>query len=81
MPDEDQISTLDRETILGAPRRLSDGLASQGITGEICLFEGTVMVLSFSARVATKDVDAIVESPAAFRSRNLFVSQNALSRA
>jgi len=38
---------------------LSDELGKQSITGEICLFGGTVMLLAFSARLATKDVDAL----------------------
>jgi len=54
-------STLTREQILAALRSLSDQLGSQGITGEICLFGGTVMVLAFTARLATKDVDAIFQ--------------------
>ena len=40
---------------------LSDALGQQGVTGEVCLFGGTVMVLAFSARLATKDVDAIFQ--------------------
>ncbi|MCW5559870.1 MAG: hypothetical protein KIT22_18790 [Verrucomicrobiae bacterium] len=31
------------------------------MTGEICLFGGTVMVLAFTARLATKDVDALFQ--------------------
>ena len=31
------------------------------MTGEICLFGGTVMVLAYNARVATKDVDALFQ--------------------
>lgn len=54
-------STLTRENILAALRALSDALAQQNVTGEICLFGGTVMVLAFSARLATKDVDALFQ--------------------
>jgi len=52
-------SALTREAILAALRALSDELGKQGVTGEICLFGGTVMVLAFTARLSTKDVDAI----------------------
>ena len=48
-----------REQILAALRALSEELRKQDVTGEICLFGGTVMVLAFNARVATKDVDAL----------------------
>src|SRR6058998_3829199 len=52
-------SALTREAILAALRALSDELGRDGVTGEICLFGGTVMVLAFAARLSTKDVDAI----------------------
>src|SRR5882672_705595 len=52
-------SDLTREALLNALRALSDELGDRGVTGEICLFGGTVMVLAFSARVATKDIDAL----------------------
>jgi hypothetical protein len=52
-------SALTREELLNALRALSDKLGDQGVTGELCLFGGTVMVLAFSARLATKDVDAL----------------------
>ncbi|HXI69012.1 MAG TPA: hypothetical protein VNN22_01510 [Verrucomicrobiae bacterium] len=54
-------STLTRETILRGLQALSDELGKQGITGEICLFGGTVMVLAFTARLTTKDVDALFQ--------------------
>jgi len=54
-------SALTRERIAGALEALSEELANRGITGEISLFGGTVMVLAFSARVSTKDVDAIFQ--------------------
>jgi hypothetical protein len=54
-------STLTREMILTALRALSDELGKQAVTGEICLFGGTVMVLAFTARLSTKDVDAIFQ--------------------
>ena len=54
-------STLTRETILRGLQTLSDELGKQGVTGEICLFGGTVMVLAFTARLTTKDVDALFQ--------------------
>jgi hypothetical protein len=60
-------STLTRDQILAALRALSDELGRQGITGEICLFGGTVMVLAFTARLTTKDVDALFQPAQAIR--------------
>ena len=54
-------SVLTRETILRALQSLSDELGRQGVVGEICLFGGTVMVLAFTARLSTKDVDALFQ--------------------
>jgi len=54
-------STLKREQILAALQALSEGLGKQGVTGEVCLFGGTVMVLAFTARLTTKDVDAVFQ--------------------
>jgi hypothetical protein len=54
-------STLSRETILRGLHTLSDELGKQGVTGEVCLFGGTVMVLAFNARLTTKDVDALFQ--------------------
>ncbi len=54
-------STLTREQIVAALRALSDELGKENITGEICLFGGTVMVLAFTARLSTKDVDALFQ--------------------
>lgn len=44
-----------------ALQALSVELGKRGITGEACLFGGTVMVLAFKARPATKDVDAVFQ--------------------
>jgi hypothetical protein len=52
---------LSREAILKALKALSDELAKEDAKGELCLFGGTVMVLAFAARLATKDVDAIFQ--------------------
>jgi hypothetical protein len=60
-------STLTREQILAALRALSNELGKQGITGEICLFGGAVMVLAFTARLTTKDVDALFQPAQAIR--------------
>lgn len=60
-PEQPTDSVLTREAILAALRALSAELGKHSITGEICLFGGTVMVLAFTARVSTKDVDAIFQ--------------------
>jgi hypothetical protein len=54
-------SALNREAILRALSSLSDELGREGVTGELCLFGGTVMVLAFTARLSTKDVDALFQ--------------------
>ena len=54
-------STLTGEAIIRGLESLSDELGRQGIIGEICLFGGTVMVLAFTSRLTTKDVDAIFQ--------------------
>lgn len=54
-------SALTREVIVRGLGALSGELGKQGVTGEICLFGGTVMVLAFTARLATKDVDALFQ--------------------
>jgi hypothetical protein len=41
-------SALTRGELLNALRVLSDGLGEQGVTGELCLFGGTVMMLESS---------------------------------
>jgi hypothetical protein len=52
---------LDRDAILGAFERLAALLRERGVEGEVCLLDGTVMVLAFRSRPATKDVDAIFQ--------------------
>jgi hypothetical protein len=54
-------SALTREAILRALTSLSEELGKQGVTGELCLFGGTVMLLAFTARLSTKDVDAVFQ--------------------
>lgn len=52
---------LSRDTLLSAFQAMSDALADRNTTGELCLLGGSVMVLAFAARAATKDVDAIFQ--------------------
>lgn len=52
---------LNRQTIVRGLEALSERLGQRGTTGELCLFGGAVMVLAFSARVSTKDVDALFQ--------------------
>jgi hypothetical protein len=54
-------SSLSREEIVNALQKISDELGRRDVKGELCLFGGSVMVLAFSARVSTKDVDAIFQ--------------------
>ncbi len=58
---------LTREQILRALERVAALLREREITGEMCLLGGTVMMLAFKAREATKDVDAVFEPAAAVR--------------
>lgn len=67
MLDHSDGSSLSRERILGGLEALSIELGKRGISGEVCLFGGTVMVLAFTARLATKDVDAIFQPTQAIR--------------
>lgn len=67
MNSEHERLTLTREQILTALEALSDELREQGIMGEICLFGGTAMVLAFTARLTTKDVDAIFQPAGTIR--------------
>jgi hypothetical protein len=52
---------LTKEAIQRALQALSVELAARNVKGELCIFGGTVMVLAYSARMATKDVDAIFQ--------------------
>lgn len=52
---------LQRDQILRALDRLAGILRERGTQGELCLLGGTVMVLAFETRPATKDVDAIFQ--------------------
>lgn len=68
-PEERPVgSALTREMILAALRALSDELGKRGVTGEVSVFGGTVMVLAFTARISTKDVDAIFQPAQIIRS-------------
>lgn len=71
-------STLTREQILAALQALSDELGKQGVTGELCLFGGTVMVLAFTARLTTKDVDALFQPAQTIRelARRIAIEQH-----
>ncbi len=46
---------------------LNDQLASEGVTGEICIAGGAAMVLAFGSRESTRDIDALVMAPSAVR--------------
>ena len=50
----------DIESALG---RLSELAANEGVRLEMTLYGGAVMLLAYNARMATKDIDAIVHPP------------------
>ena len=54
-------SGLTREAVLRALQSLSDQLGQHDVTGEVCLFGGTVMLFAFTARLTTKDVGALFQ--------------------
>jgi hypothetical protein len=47
--------------------RLNCELEKKGITGEICIVGGAAMVLGFGSRDSTRDIDALLISPASIR--------------
>ena len=54
-------TSLTRDDIVRGLQSLSDHLGEQGVIGELCLFGGAAMVLAFTARLSTKDVDAVFQ--------------------
>ncbi len=69
MSDDEKMaaSSLTRETIVRGLQMLSEQLGRKGVTGEVCLFGGAVMVLAFTARLTTKDVAALFQPAQAVR--------------
>ena len=53
-----RVRLMDRIEIEGALRAVSDKLAGKGISGRIFIVGGAAMVLAFSSRFSTADVDA-----------------------
>lgn len=66
---------LSREAIVRALERLPEELGGRGVTGEICLCGGTVMVLAFAARVSTRDVGAIFQPAGLIRELSRLVAE------
>ena len=64
---QNQPAGLNRAQILAALAALNQALAAEGVVGELCLFDGAVMVLAFNARLATKAVDAVFQPAAVVR--------------
>jgi len=52
---------LNRSIITNALKRLGECATEEGLTLEVCLYGGTLMMLAYDARNATKDVDAVVQ--------------------
>lgn len=46
---------------------LNDEWKNSGVTGEICIVDGAAMVLAFGSRKSTRDIDALLLSPAQVR--------------
>lgn len=67
MENSPSAARLDREQILAGLARLNELLKEASVTGELCLFGGTAMILAFNARLSTRDVDAIFQPAALIR--------------
>ena len=50
---------MDKQEILKNLHRLNEELALKKIEGEICVFGGAFMVLTYNSRKSTKDIDAV----------------------
>jgi hypothetical protein len=68
-------SGLTESDIIAALARLDELLGTQRVTGEICLFGGTVMVLVFNARISTRDVDAIFQPASLIREFAVMIAE------
>ncbi|MCP5103976.1 MAG: hypothetical protein GY950_11385, partial [bacterium] len=55
------MTMLSKENILKYLEELSEEIGEEGLKGEILVFGGAAMVLTFNARPSTKDVDAIFQ--------------------
>src|SRR4051812_27882590 len=60
-------TALTKSDITSALARMDELLGNKGVTGEICLFGGTVMVLAFNARISPRDVDAVFQPASVIR--------------
>jgi len=61
------MATFSREEIQDGLRRLGELAQSQGLHVRLALVSGTAMVLGYDARQSTRDVDAVILSPAETR--------------
>ncbi|HMO49523.1 MAG TPA: hypothetical protein PKE26_03625 [Kiritimatiellia bacterium] len=52
--------TITKHTLIAALSRLGELADKQGLTLEVCLYGGALMMLVYDARTITKDVDAII---------------------
>jgi len=57
------MATFTREEILEGLQRLGELAQEKGITVQLTLVGGAVMVLAFDARLSTRDVDVFIRSP------------------
>ncbi len=63
------MATLTRDDITSALERLGQLAAAQGLTVELTLMGGAVMVLAYQARLSTRDVDVVIMAPRGAESR------------
>jgi hypothetical protein len=63
------MATLSRHDIVGALERLGQLAAEQGLSVELTLMGGAVMVLAYQARLSTRDVDVVIVAPRGAESR------------
>lgn len=57
------MATFTREEILDGLKRLGELAQKKGVTVQLTLMGGAVMVLAFEARLSTHDVDVFIRSP------------------
>ena len=65
------MGTLSKREIDAGLRRLGELAVARGIELDLVVVGGAAMVLGFSAREATKDVDVVIRAPAAAIVRQL----------